>query len=438
MADNSTFPFTITEHVIDGQHIREYPDATVDGSSSLKLVLKKYTPVNNPNPQPGDVTIIGAHGCGFPKELYEPLWEDILSRSEQDGYRIRSIWIADVSNLGASSIQNEKVLGNDPSWLDHSRDLLHMINKFRDEMPQPIVGVGHSMGAGQLVLLSLLHPRLFTSLSLVEPVIAPDIITGKGPLLSIVSLKRRDTWKSRSAAIEAAQKAHKKWDKRVLDRWILHAYRDLPTSTSTQSTNSEAIPTDNPVTLTSSKYQEVLQYLRPNPSSHLTLGEEPQETPDTPPHDPLLYPDIIGDPETTNRFYRFEPIFAWKMLKHVRPPVQYVLGKSSPIFSTENRTKMVERTGRGIGGSGGVRAGRVEQKIIKGSHQLPLEQATETASAVGPWISKSIRIWEEDEVRVAEGWARQPLDERLKGMSGWIPELQKMMEGDTPRRDSRL
>ena len=33
---------------------------------------------------------------------------------------------------------------------DHSRDLLHMINHFREEMPQPIVGVGHSMGAGQL------------------------------------------------------------------------------------------------------------------------------------------------------------------------------------------------------------------------------------------------------------------------------------------------
>ncbi|KAJ5609314.1 hypothetical protein N7528_009881 [Penicillium herquei] len=63
-----------------------------------------------------------------------------------------------------------------------------------------------------------------------------------------------------------------------------------------------------------------------------------------------------------------------------------------------------------------------------GTHQLPLEQATETANAVGPWISKSIRTWEENEIRVAEGWARQPLDERLKGMSGWIPGLQKRFE----------
>lgn len=59
--------FFITEHVIDGQYIREYPRAIVPQDSSVKLVVKKYTPRNNPNPQPGDLTIVGAHGCGFPK-----------------------------------------------------------------------------------------------------------------------------------------------------------------------------------------------------------------------------------------------------------------------------------------------------------------------------------------------------------------------------------
>lgn len=36
------------------------------------------------------------------------------------------------------------------SWLDHSRDLLHFINLKRDEMPRPIVGIGHSFGGAQL------------------------------------------------------------------------------------------------------------------------------------------------------------------------------------------------------------------------------------------------------------------------------------------------
>jgi hypothetical protein len=36
------------------------------------------------------------------------------------------------------------------STLDHARDLLLMINQFREQLPRPIVGIGHSMGAVQL------------------------------------------------------------------------------------------------------------------------------------------------------------------------------------------------------------------------------------------------------------------------------------------------
>ena len=36
------------------------------------------------------------------------------------------------------------------SWWDHSRDLLHLINVFSDQMPRPIVGLGHSLGGTQM------------------------------------------------------------------------------------------------------------------------------------------------------------------------------------------------------------------------------------------------------------------------------------------------
>jgi alpha-beta hydrolase superfamily lysophospholipase len=84
------------------------------------------------------------------KELYEPFWDELLNRSKLDGYNIRGIWIADVANQGQSAILNEEKMGDDPSWFDHSRDLLHLINIFRAEMPRPLVGVGHSMGGCQL------------------------------------------------------------------------------------------------------------------------------------------------------------------------------------------------------------------------------------------------------------------------------------------------
>lgn len=36
------------------------------------------------------------------------------------------------------------------SWWDHGRDLLALINQYQDEMPHPIIGIGHSMGGMQL------------------------------------------------------------------------------------------------------------------------------------------------------------------------------------------------------------------------------------------------------------------------------------------------
>jgi len=47
------------------------------------------------------------------QELYEPLWDEILHRSNQNGFMIRGIWIADVVHQGQSGVLNEGKLGND-------------------------------------------------------------------------------------------------------------------------------------------------------------------------------------------------------------------------------------------------------------------------------------------------------------------------------------
>lgn len=47
------------------------------------------------------------------QELYEPLWDDIHRSSEGAGFRIRSIWMADMWNQGHSGVINENILGND-------------------------------------------------------------------------------------------------------------------------------------------------------------------------------------------------------------------------------------------------------------------------------------------------------------------------------------
>ncbi|KAJ9493847.1 hypothetical protein H2202_010702 [Exophiala xenobiotica] len=64
------FPLRVVEHVMPCQHIREYARALANEQETvLHLHVKQYIPIDNPSPQPGDVTIIGAHANGFPKEL---------------------------------------------------------------------------------------------------------------------------------------------------------------------------------------------------------------------------------------------------------------------------------------------------------------------------------------------------------------------------------
>lgn len=143
--------FRTIEHKVPAQHIREYPNATANSQEEvLYLSVKQYIPLDNPRPRPGDVTILAAHANGFPKELYEPLWDDLWKQSARHGWRIRSIWIADCVQSGQSYVLNEACLGNDPGWNDHPRDLLHLVNTKRDEMPRPIIGIGHSMGCSHL------------------------------------------------------------------------------------------------------------------------------------------------------------------------------------------------------------------------------------------------------------------------------------------------
>lgn len=60
--------FHIKEHVIDTQHIREYPRATAHSQEEvLQLAVKQYIPKDNPDPKPGDITIIASHANGFVK-----------------------------------------------------------------------------------------------------------------------------------------------------------------------------------------------------------------------------------------------------------------------------------------------------------------------------------------------------------------------------------
>ncbi len=152
--------FDVETFTVPGQHVREYRNSTAScAPEELRLAVKCYRPKYHQAPQAGDVTVLACTGIGLAKELHEPVWDELYHFTlAGSSFKIRAIWIADFVNQGASAMLNEGKLGIErqswtlcpclmkltvvtpASWFDFARDYLGMVNHFRAEMPQPLIG----------------------------------------------------------------------------------------------------------------------------------------------------------------------------------------------------------------------------------------------------------------------------------------------------------
>ncbi|KAL4773452.1 Alpha/beta hydrolase family-domain-containing protein [Aspergillus nidulans var. acristatus] len=401
--------FRVIEHTVRAHHIRERQGAVKPGhENELKLAVKQYVPLDNPDPKDGDVTLIGAQANGFPKELYEPLWDDMYERLRSHNRRIRSIWIADVVQQGQSGIMNEGILGDDPDWHDHARDLFSMITQFRDEIRQPIVGIGHSMGGMQLAHLSLMHPSLFSALVLVDPTIQRSNV---GLKFAQASIYRRDLWRSRAEAVQKlnSNPFYQSWDKRVLEKWTQYGLRELPTPLYPITDQNGP----GAVTLKTTKAQELFFYSRPSyidERSGLRRGDPKED----------MHPDDIDEDYP---FYRPEPALMFRRLPGLKPPVLYLFGGKSEMSTPEARRQKMEITGTGVGGSGGVKAGAVEEVVLPAGHLVPMELVKESAHATGVFIHSRLLQWEARLKRYQDAWRAVPQEERVQVDKQWEKHL---------------
>ncbi|KAJ5651932.1 hypothetical protein N7507_009358 [Penicillium longicatenatum] len=425
----STEKFTITEHVVPGCHIREYPGSTLHQEDVLELHVKQYTPKNQELPIPSDaITLIAAHGVALPKELYEPLWDEILEKAT--GFRIRSIWVADCASMNMSGIQNEDKLSMDCSWMDHPRDLFLMINQFRDQMPRPIVGLGHSFGGTIITNLAYLHPRLFTTVLLIDPVIQlhpPEMGFGTdAPGVINYTLRRSDVWPNREIALRANRALTKDWDPRCIDRMAKYGFRDLPTRLypDVDAIKARFNSTQTPVTLTTSKYQDLIGQIRENfgardsATGRIVINRATHAD-----LDPLaaLIP-----------MYRPEPPSTFLRLPSLRPSCVWILGGSTYLRLDEIR-EGIKVCGTGVGGSGGLPEGRVREVTLTGlGHLMPFQEVTKVAEPCVAWLEEEMdrfrrteKQWEEDRKRanhleLSETWYKvlEPIDGGRAGGKG--------------------
>jgi pimeloyl-ACP methyl ester carboxylesterase len=315
-----------------------------------------------------------------------------------------------------------------------------------------------------------MHPRLFASLILLEPVFDTSIHVCQGPALARASTFRQDVWASKGEAEAAARRKLKTWDERVLQRWLDFAYRALPTmvhpNVQVSMKKQNSVPFDvhdwlekrwadsndvmnspegvlhsssgPPVTLTTTKHQEVFSYLRPNFDNILVASADNPCSPikevatsntDLMKSQPLTnhhIPDIIGPENATTPFYRAEPVIAYQALPHLRPSVLYLFGDKSPLATPELRHAKLERTGVGISGS--AKRGRVREIVVPlGTHLLPLEKVEECADAAARWLEDEVSKWMAAEDDIRQSWESRTGKEKASVSEKWVEKIRSML-----------
>ncbi|KAF9776950.1 hypothetical protein IL306_004794 [Fusarium sp. DS 682] len=204
------------------------------------------------------------------------------------------------------------------------------------------------------------------------------------PSLSLAGLstKRRDIWPSREDAIAKFKqsKFFQSWDPRVLDLWIEYGLRDIPT----ELYPKEGLTPDERVTLTTSKHQELFNFVRPT-----YLERKWESFNDQDPEQNLDCPEYP--------FHRPEPPKIFRQLPELRPSTLYVFGKQSEFSALTRRKEKMRLTGTGVGGSGGSTAGRVQEEILDCGHLIPMEKVSECAGAIASFIGKDVVRWRDEQ-----------------------------------------
>ncbi|KAG6841357.1 hypothetical protein C0991_011900 [Blastosporella zonata] len=198
------------------------------------------------------VTLFFAHANGFPKEIWEPVLQQLLS--SQAASIIDEVWTWESVQHGDACLINGDKNGGIFDWTDNARDILNFLTfylptkasasrlpthlarlpsdetGFRQNNPfrhRTLVAVGHSYGGCTTTLAALTLPKLFSSIFLIDPVIVKptgNLLHESGRANKLVqgAILRRETWSSREEALRVLSQSpfFGAWDPSVLKLYI--------------------------------------------------------------------------------------------------------------------------------------------------------------------------------------------------------------------------
>ena len=240
------------------------------------------------------------------------------------------------------------------------------------------------------VMLALGHPMLFSTLVLIDPVIAADAIKGMGPRLTSMTLRRKTEWSSRQAAEKAFSNAFSSWDPRVLKRFYqfgLYPYPD-------PKTKDKEIPTR----VVTGRAQELSGVVRPA----------------------FIYDGNL-DPEGMP--WVEEALVVNDLIEFIPCSTIYACGSLSLSANSEILKDWVARTGSGKHMGRPFRKRRVETKVLDGvGHFVPMEKPTACAETVAGWIDEEMVEWEKGEEKLNR-WRDLTVEKREEAMTTWMANL---------------
>jgi len=256
--------------------------------------------------------------------------------------------------------------------------------------------------------LALIHPRLFYSLILIDPVIQD--FAPPGPNAAMFSSVRRESWESRAKAEGQIGKSpfFQAMDPRALKTFLAFALRDTD---------------DGGVVLATPKAQEAWSYVRANfhpfPDDTSTAEARNRER--------MLNPELVPfSGPSTMTFTRPEGVPLLDSLPNLRPRTLYMYGEYSHINHDEVRQLHLSRTGTGVGGNGGVADGGVEESIIEdGSHLCVLEKPAATAKSISAFLEKEIGRWRKEKEFWATVDSGKSKEDRAKLSDNWIAQTKQ-------------
>ncbi|CRK15719.1 hypothetical protein BN1723_010769 [Verticillium longisporum] len=225
------------------------PSSRRNLAGSLRLSVHDYSVLDA---NPDGVTFVLTHGNSYNKYFWELIINLLLKRPDLRRFIKRFIAI-DTANHGDSAVLNRGVLPAKACWHDVSRDILSTIEHVQAQ--KPVIGLGHSYGGGGLCHAAMLEPTAFLATILVEPILFA--MEAETKMVVQMTLRRRDTWKSKADVTAAFQKSRgfRSWDRRQLQVYLDHGiYAEDPNDPS------------SPVHLTTPKEQEAASYIaEPHP-----------------------------------------------------------------------------------------------------------------------------------------------------------------------------